>query len=257
MAEAAPMEYTAPVSSLEGRTALVTGAGKRIGREIALELARAGCDVVVHVNRSRAEGEETAHAIEELGRRACVVAADQRDVDAIRSACDEARRVLAPPTLLANSAAIWPKVDLLECTQGDFDLALEVNLRGPFFWARWLAPGMKEAGDGAIVSIADVSADRPWPDALPYCMAKAGIVSMTYGLARALAPEVRVNAIGPGPILFPPDYPQEAADADRAATLRGREGEPADIARTVRFLFESDNVTGTFLPVDGGYRFGI
>ena len=116
---------------------------------------------------------------------------------------------------------------------------------------------MRRAGGGCIVSVADVSADRPWPDSLPYCMAKAGVVAMTYGLAKALAPEVRVNAIGPGPIVFPPDYPEEARRADRAATLRGREGRPEDIARAVRFLAESPNVTGTFLPVDGGYRFGI
>ena len=116
---------------------------------------------------------------------------------------------------------------------------------------------MKRRGRGSIVSIADVAQDRPWVDSLPYCMAKAGVVSMTYGLAKALAPHVRVNAIGPGPILFPPDYPAELARRDREATLRGREGEPEDIARAVRFLLTSPNVTGVLLPVDGGYRFGI
>ncbi len=116
---------------------------------------------------------------------------------------------------------------------------------------------MKENGGGAIVSIADVTFDRPWADSVPYCIAKAGVVSMTYGLAKALAPNVRVNAIGPGPILYPPDYPKEKIQEDRDATLRGIEGDPTDIARTVRFLLESPNITGTFLPVDGGYRFGI
>ncbi len=243
-------------TTLSGEVALVTGAGVRIGRAIALELARRGADVAVHVNRSTAAGEATASDVRALGRRACVVAADQRSVPAIESACAQAARELGPVTLLANSAAIWPSVDVTEATQEDFDLALEVNLRGPFFWARFLGAEMKRRGRGAIVSIADVSAFRPWADAVPYCMAKAGVVSMTYGLAKALAP-VRVNAVGPGPIVFPPDYPPEKAQADRDATLRGREGEPDDIARAVAFLFESENVTGTFLPVDGGYRFGI
>ncbi len=251
-----PTDPPGPAPGLAGQTALVTGAGLRIGRAIALELARRGADVAVHVNRSVGPGEAVADEIRGLGRRACVVTADQRDVAAIEAACARAANELGPVSLLANSAAIWPSVDVTEATQEDFDLALEVNLRGPFFWARYLGAAMKARGRGAIVSIADVSAFRPWADAVPYCMAKAGVISMTYGLAKALAP-VRVNAIGPGPIVFPPDYPPEKARADREATLRGREGEPADIARAVAFLFESDNVTGTFLPVDGGYRFGI
>jgi len=242
---------------LRGEVALVTGAGRRIGRSIALELAEAGVDIVVHVHQSLEEGAETAGAVRELGRRAAVVVADQRDPAAILAACDEAERQLGPVSLLVNSAALWPHVDLAACTPEDFDIALEVNLRGPFFWARYLGVRMRERGHGAIVSIADVVTDRPWVDSLPYCMAKAGVISMTYGLAKALAPAVRVNAIGPGPILYPPGYPQARIDADRAATLRGHEGEPADIARTVRFLFESPNITGAFLPVDGGYRFGI
>ncbi len=242
---------------LSGETALVTGAGKRIGKAIALELARAGADVVVHVNSSRAEGEESAAEIRALGRRAAVVVADQRDVAAIKRACDEAEAALGPVSLLVNSAAIWPHVDIAECTQEDFDLAIEVNLRGPFFWARYLGAAMKARGHGAIVSIADVTADRPWADSIPYCISKAGIISMTYGLAKALAPAVRVNAIGPGPILYPPDYPDALKQKDRDATLRGWEGSPEDIARAARFLLESPNVTGVFLPVDGGFRFGV
>jgi len=242
---------------LSGETALVTGAGKRIGKAIALELARAGADVVVHVNSSRAEGEESAAEIRAIGRRAAVVVADQRDVAAIKRACDEAEAALGPVSLLVNSAAIWPHVDIAECTQEDFDLAIEVNLRGPFFWARYLGAAMKARGHGAIVSIADVTADRPWADSIPYCISKAGIISMTYGLAKALAPAVRVNAIGPGPILYPPDYPDALKQKDRDATLRGWEGSPEDIARAARFLLESPNVTGVFLPVDGGFRFGV
>ena len=245
------------MAAAEGTRALVTGAGIRVGREIALELARAGCDVVVHVNRSRGPGDAVADEIRALGRKAHVVAADQRDVDAIRVACADAERALGPIDWLVNSAAIWPHVALEQTEQADFDLALETNLRGPFFWARTLGVGMRERGRGTIVNIADVSVDRPWVDSLPYGLAKAGVEAMTYGLAKALAPSVRVNAVAPGPVLFPPNYPEARVQADREATLRGREGSAEDIARAVRFLCESENITGVLLPVDGGYRFGI
>ncbi|MDX2175206.1 MAG: SDR family oxidoreductase [Candidatus Sumerlaeia bacterium] len=240
---------------LLGKRALVTGAGKRIGKEIALELARAGADLVVHVNSSPTEGEATAAAVRALGRRASVVRADQRDVAAVERACAEALAG-GPVDILVNSAAIWPHVELDSCAQEDFDLALEVNLRGPFFWARHLGPAMRARG-GCIVNIADVTADRPWADSIPYCMAKAGVVAMTYGLAKALAPKVRVNAIGPGPMIFPPDYPDDLKEKDLEATLLRREGSPADIARAVRYFAANDYVTGVFLPVDGGFRFGI
>jgi pteridine reductase len=242
---------------LQGEIALVTGAGRRVGRAIARVLAEAGADLVVHVNRSRDEGEDAAREFASLGVRTEVVIADQRDPDAIEAACRAAREALGTVTILVNSAAIWPRTTIEEATVEDVDLALEVNLRGPVLWARHLGPLMREHGHGAIVSIADVSHDRPGVDAVPYARAKAGVLAMTYGLAKALAPQVRVNAIGPGPVLFPAGYPAEAARADREATLRGVEGTPDDVAHAVRFLCENPNVTGVFLPVDGGYRFGI
>lgn len=241
---------------IRGRTALVTGAGRRVGKAIALELARAGADVVVHVNASLAEGETTANEIRALGVRAAVVQADQRSVPAIEEACREAQAALGPIRYLVNSAAIWPHVKFDETTQEDFDLAIETNLRGPYFWARHLGPEIAKAGGGAIVNIADICADRPWTNSLPYCLAKSALITMTYGMARALAPHVRVNAIGPGPVAFPDDYDPEKKAKDIRNTLVGREGSPEDVAATVRFLLEHEYITGTFLPVDGGFRFG-
>jgi len=242
---------------LQDQNALVTGAGKRIGRAIALELARAGAHVVIHVNRSLEEGESVAQEIRALGRKSTVVQADQRDVAAIRAACEKAEQELGPVSVLVNSAAIWPSVSIDECTQEDFDLAIEVNLRGPFFWARYLGEAMKKRGSGSIVNIADVTGDRPLAQALPYCISKEGVVSMTYGLAKALAPSVRVNAIGPGPIVFPPDYSEKKKERDLRKTLLGREGGEDSIAQAVRFLCEHEYITGTMLPVDGGFRFGL
>lgn len=243
--------------SLAGRTALVTGAGVRIGREIALELARAGADIVVHVNSSRARGEETLREVLAMGRRGHLVRADQGDTGAIARACEEARGALGAIDILVNNAAIWPHCRFEESTEADFDLAVSVNMRGPYFWARHLGPGMKARGWGAIVNIADVMAERPLTDCIPYCMAKAGIVCMTTALARALAPSVRVTAIGPGPIAFPVGYPEGESAKDIARTLARRQGHPADVARAVRFLCENEYITGVMLPVDGGFRHGL
>ncbi len=244
-------------NTLEGEIALVTGAGKRIGRAIALELARQGADVAVHVNRSIEEGEKTCEEIEALGRKAILLQANQGSVSEIERACKGVRDSLGTVTILVNSAATWPHLDVLDYDEETYGIAMDVNLRGPFFWAKYLGAEMMEAMRGSIVSISDVSYDRPLKEALPYCMAKAGIVTMTYGLAKAFAPYVRVNAIGPGPIIFPPDYPDSKKEQDRKLTLRGEEGSPEDIAKAVLFLVNSSNITGVFLPVDGGYRFGI
>jgi len=243
-------------SPLAGQTAVVTGAGRRLGKAIALELARAGANVVVHVNTSLADGEGTVAEVRALGVKAALVRADQRNPVEIECACRAAQEALGPVRYLVNSAANWPHVALEKTTPEDFDLAVETNLRGPFFWARYLGPEIKRAGGGAIVNIADVTLDRPLVDSIPYALAKAGIITMTYALAKALAPEVRVNAVGPGPILLPENYHSEAAGKDVAATLLKRLGAPKDIAGTTRFLLESDYITGVFLPVDGGYRFG-
>ena len=244
-------------AGLAGRTALVTGAGVRIGREIALELARAGADIAVHVNGSMEQGAGTVREVGVLGRRACLVRADQGDPAQIERACRQAVDALGPIDILVNNAAIWPHCNFAESTQEDFDLAVSVNMRGPYFWTRHLGPQMKARGWGAIVNIADVMADRPLTDCIPYCMAKAGVVCMTTALARALAPSVRVTAIGPGPIAFPEGYPQGAAAQDIARTLARRQGHPADVARAVRFLCENEYITGIMLPVDGGFRHGL
>lgn len=245
-----------PRRGLRGKVALVTGAGRRIGRAVALELGRAGARVAIHVHRSKVEGESLRAELHGLGCEAIVVPADQRQAEQIESACDRVEGELGGVDVLVNSAGTWPRRALENSDAAFFDEVMATNLRGPFLWSRRLGPAMKRRGWGAIVSIADAVHDRPDPAAIPYHMAKSGVVTMTHGLAKALAPEVRVNGIGPGPIVFPEAYAEEAAEADRRATLLGREGRPEDIAKAVRFLVENENITGVCLPVDGGYRFG-
>ena len=242
---------------IEGKTVLVTGAGRRIGRAIALDLAQHGMSVAVHVFQSRVAGEETAAACRALGVKSTVVVADQADVTAVQRACKTASTTLGTIHALVNSAAIWPKVAFEHTTQDDFDTALNVNLRGPFFFAQALAKEMTEYGEGAIINIADVSAERPFIDALPYSLAKAGLITLTKGLAKALAPHVRVNCVSPGPIEFPISYSEHEAQKDIDATLLGREGHATDVVAAVRYLLNAPYVTGAQLPVDGGFRFGI
>ncbi|MHC4376211.1 MAG: SDR family NAD(P)-dependent oxidoreductase, partial [Planctomycetota bacterium] len=156
------------LASLAGRTVLVTGAGKLFGRAIALALGRASANVAVHVGRSLEEGQAVVNELLALGVDAEVFAANQREVVEVEACCDAALERFGTIDGLVNSAAIWPQGDLETLTQEDFDQAVEVNLRGPFFFARKLGLAMRERG-GAIVNIADVSTDRPWVDSLPYC----------------------------------------------------------------------------------------
>ena len=242
---------------IEAKTVLVTGAGKRIGRAIALDLAARGASVAVHVFQSRDAGEETAEACRALGVRATVVVADQSNISAIHRACNEATHSLGPIDALVNSAAIWPKVAFECTTQADFDTAINTNLRGPFFFAQALAEGMLKRKDGSIVNVADVSTERPFIDALPYTLAKSGLVTLTTGLAKTLAPHVRVNCVSPGPIEFPRGYSDDEAQKDIRATLLQRVGHPDDVTAAVRYALNATYVTGIVLPVDGGFRFGI
>jgi len=188
---------------LSGKSAIVTGASRRIGRAIALALAERGSDIVVHCHRSREEAQTTASQVRKLGRRATIVVADQAAWNDVERICREAWDAMGGIDVLVNNAAIYRRTPLAEVNERDWDDLLDTDLKGPFAFARFLGPRMKERGHGKIVNIADVGADRVWPGYIPYCVAKAGVVAMTRGLARALAPEVQVNAIAPGAILWP------------------------------------------------------
>jgi NAD(P)-dependent dehydrogenase (short-subunit alcohol dehydrogenase family) len=154
--------------------------------------------------------------------------------------------------VLVNSAAVFGRTPLDGCCLEDWDRHLEVNLRGPWLFCQGVAAGMRERGEGAIVNLADFAAERPFPSYLPYSASKAGLVALTRGLATALAPAVRVNAIAPGTVLWPDGFPEEQQRHVLAKTPMGRPGTPEDIAAAAVYLAEADYVTGVVLPVDGG-----
>ncbi|HET7791212.1 MAG TPA: SDR family oxidoreductase [Gemmatimonadales bacterium] len=237
---------------LAGRAALVTGAGRRIGRAIAVGLAKAGCDVALHFHGSEEGANDAAAEIRAIGRRAALLPADLVDPVAARGLADRAIAALGRLDVLVNSAAVMVRQPVEDVTPASWDQTLHLNLRAPFFVAQGAIPALRRAG-GKIVNIADVAGLEPWPAYLPHNVSKAGVVMLTKGLARALAPDVAVNAVAPGPVLLPEAWDEATRKHFAESTPLGRLGTPDDVVGAVLYLLAgSDYVTGTVLVVDGG-----
>lgn len=239
---------------LEGAGALVTGAGRggRIGQAIAIGLAQSGCDVAVHYHGSATGAEETARAVRSAGRRAELLQADLSDAAVARGLADQAARALKRLDIVVNSAAIMVRQPVDTVTPESWDATLDLDLRAMFFVSQGAIPHLRRA-KGKIVNMADIAGMEPWPAYLPHCVSKAGVIMLTKALARALAPDIAVNAVAPGAVLLPEDWNQQAQEHIRATTPLERLGSPADIVAAVRFLLAgTDYATGTVLVVDGG-----
>ena len=237
---------------LEGAAALVTGAGKRIGQAIAIGLAQSGCDIAIHYHGSADGAEQTARAVRAAGRRAELLRVDLADAAAARGLADKAARAFQRLDVLVNSAAIMVRQPIETVTPESWDLSLNVNLRATFFVSQGAVPHLRRA-KGKIVNIADLAGLEPWPAYIPHSVSKAGVVMLTKALARALAPDIAVNAIAPGAVLLPDDWDQQSRDHIRATSPLERLGSPGDVVAAVRFLLSgTDYVTGTVLVVDGG-----
>ncbi|MBI3332779.1 MAG: SDR family oxidoreductase [Candidatus Omnitrophica bacterium] len=238
---------------LKGKVALVTGGAKRVGRVIALGLASQGCRVAITYRTSQAEASETVRQIRRKRVGGFPIQVDQRDGPAVRRAVRQVLSRFHRIDILINSASSFYPTPLGEATDADWQDLLSTNLAGPWYFAQAVAPIMRRQRSGKIVNIVDTAAFRPWTNYLPYCAAKGGLVTLTWGLARALAPHVQVNAIAPGPILFPPGISAREKEQAIRRTLLKRAGSPEDILQAVLFFLQgSDYVTGAVLPVDGG-----
>src|SRR5713226_916460 len=236
--------------SLQGCVALVTGAAKRLGRAVALRLAEEGAEVVIHHRYSRKEALSAVAEIEKLGRCAHAIAADLASVADIKRLFDEAARQFGRLDILVNSAANFLPASMVSTTEEVWDASLDANLRAPFFCAQAAAPLLRRTR-GTIVNFADTGGLMGWPAYIAHSVSKAGVVMLTKVLAKALAPEVRVNAIAPGTVTMPGDPPEWEADFIKLAPLR-RTGAPPEVADAVLFLAQSDFITGQVLVVDGG-----
>jgi pteridine reductase len=236
---------------LEGRVALVTGAGQRVGRALAVALGRERMTVAVHYNHSAAGAEQTCTDIEAAGGEAKPFSADLSSATAPAELVHEVFSQLGSLAVVVNSAAVMQRTPIGEVTAEDWDSIFALNLRAPFLISQAAAPLMSRDG-GAIVNIADLAAFETWPAYVPHSISKAGVVKMTSALARAFAPQVRVNGIAPGAVLLPDGWSTESADHLIATTPLGRLGDPHDVVSAMLYLLRADYVTGETIIVDGG-----
>src|SRR2546423_8153026 len=241
---------TKRTESLEGKTALVTGAAKRIGRAVAVRLASEGADVVIHYRTSAAEAEEAVTEIKGFGRKSMALQADLRNVAEIKRMIQDVDKRFGRLDILVNNAANFLPGHVEDTTEEMWDTSLDTNLKGLFFCAQAAAPLLRESR-GVIVNFGDVGGILAWPGYIAHCVSKAGVIMLTKCLAKALAPEVRVNAIAPGTITMPGDASQWEKDFTRRAPLQ-RTGAPEDVAEAVLFVARSTFMTGEVLMLDGG-----
>jgi len=238
-------------TKLAGRVALVTGAGKRLGRAVALRLASEGADVAVHYGKSQAEAQEVVAAIEKLGRRGAAFPAELTDVQSIEKMVADVAGLFGQLDILVNSAANFLETKFGETSVETWDASLNTNLRAPFFCAQAAAPYLAKSGHGVIINFADIGGLLGWREYLPHSLAKSSVILMTRILAKELAPRVRVNAIAPGTITMDGDPPEWQEDFIHRAPLR-RSGRPGEIGDAVMYLVGAEFVTGHCLVVDGG-----
>jgi NAD(P)-dependent dehydrogenase (short-subunit alcohol dehydrogenase family) len=236
---------------LAGRVALVTGAAKRIGRSIALELAQRGAHVVVNYRGSRGDAEQVVAEIVKMGRRSIAVQANVSARAEVQHMISRVEAEFGGLDILVNNAGMFQHVAFNEITDEQWDGILATNLTSQFLCAQTAAPLLKRSGRGRIINLASLGGLLAWPGYTHYCVSKAGVISLTRCMARALAPEITVNAVAPGTITFEGDAAELEADFVRRAPL-GRTGKGSDIAEAVAFLAESDFITGQVLVVDGG-----
>lgn len=236
---------------IKGKVALVTGCARRVGRVIGRALAGAGADIIVHHHASEIEASEAVTEFRGYGVRSEAVQADLTRPSQIEDLFGRVDALWGRLDLLVNSAAVFERATLEEITPEAWDRVIALNLRAPFLCSKAAVPLMGPTG-GSIINIADVAAFQPWPGYIHYCASKAGLVMLTRGLARALAPRIRVNAIAPGPVLPPPGTSGHEVENMADLTVLRRIGAPEDVAGAVLYLAESDFVTGSTLVVDGG-----
>jgi len=237
---------------LQGAVALVTGGAKRVGKTISATLAAAEIKVAIHYNTSRTAAQNLAAEISKNGTEADTFQADFSVNDDVVQLVDKVVARFGRIDFLINNAAEYYPTPLGATTETEWDKLFGVNLKSAYFCAQQAAGYMKKNGSGKIVNIADVSAYSPWPDYIPYCITKAGLIAMTKGMAKALAPDILVNAIASGTVLHAPNTDPEKQKFIEENTLLKRVGSPVNIAEAALFLLKADYITGAVIPVDGG-----
>jgi NAD(P)-dependent dehydrogenase (short-subunit alcohol dehydrogenase family) len=241
---------------LRGASALVTGAPKRVGREIGLELARAGVNVAITYRSSQADADRTVAELRSMGPGAVAVQLDLRDRESVPEVIREAEAGVGPIDILVNNASYFEPTPFPTEDHRGWYATFDVVLHGPYHLANLLAPGMLNRRRGSIINMVDLSAWHPWPDRGAHSVAKAALLALTRQLAVELAPSVSVNAVAAGPTVPAESFDDEQIERLARRTLAGRWGEVSDVAAAVRFLAGSTSITGDCITVDGGERWG-
>ncbi|PTW53210.1 NAD(P)-dependent dehydrogenase (short-subunit alcohol dehydrogenase family) [Breoghania corrubedonensis] len=232
--------------------ALVTGAAKRIGRTLALDLARDGWSVAIHANTSRAEAETLAKEVRSAGGKAHVLIADLRETECLPGLVSEAVRALGPLRLLVNNASIFERDEIGTLDPARFDDHFAVHVRAPCLLAQAMASALDESMTGNIVNVIDQRVLKPTPNFFSYQLSKSALWTATRTLAQALAPRIRVNAIGPGPALASPRQQQTDFEAQCATLPLGHGPMLEEFGRAIRFLVDTPSITGQMITLDGG-----
>ena len=231
---------------IHGKVALITGSAKRIGKEIALELSSRGARIAVHYRSSAAEAREVA------GQSGATFQAELTNMADVEKMMLDIGREFGRLDIVVNSASMFSPSTAEDATAEDWDAQMATNAKAPFFVAQHAARLMRRTGAGKIINIADVAGEVIWPGYLPYSISKAALIAVNRGLAKAYAPDIQVNAIAPGPVLFPEYYTEKQKQSAVERTLLKRPGSPKDIVNAVIFLIENDYITGEVVHVDGG-----
>lgn len=236
----------------ERGAALVTGGARRIGRALARAAAEAGYDVAVHVRTVDDDAEACAGEVRSLGRKAVLLACDLRQEAATVALVGEAEAELGPVTLLVNNASLFEADSFASMNRHSWDAHLEANLRAPLVLAQAFARRLPADREGLIVNLLDQRVWRPTPEFFSYSVSKAALWEATRIMAQALAPRIRVNGIGPGPVLPSIHQGPGEFEAEAKATLLGRPSDPAEIGQALRYLVDARSVTGQMIAVDSG-----
>lgn len=237
---------------LQDSVVLITGAALRVGRHVAGHLARRGANVAFSYYLPDEPWQEAKAEFEAHGGRALAVQAEIRDAAQVGALVDRTLDAFGHIDVLINNASVWLKSPFLDITEQEWDLSLDVNLKGPFLCAQKVAPVMLAQECGVILNVTDLSAFQVWPGYAHHAAGKAGLVALTKALAVELAPHVRVNAIAPGTVLLPDGAPPEKRQWAEDLSLLKRIGSPGDVAALATLLIENDFMTGGVYFVDGG-----
>jgi len=236
-----------------GKAALITGSAKRVGRAVALELAKTGFDIAVHFKSSADDAKKVAREIEKLGRRAALVSCELADLGMINNIVSDTVEAFGRIDVLVNNASIFAKTPIDQIDLAQWDRIIRVNMVAPMILARKAAPHMQKIGGGTIINLTDSNAETPIRNYDLYCATKNALAGITKSLALELAPDITVNAVAPGIALFPEHYDDQLRAKLISKVPLKREGSAREVAGLIRFLAtEGKYITGQVINIDGG-----